>query len=72
MLTRNLRVVLAGLALATALAIPSVGADPTPASDGAGDPLLLVAGLGMVFAAGVILAVRNRQRTGTPPTGPGA
>ncbi|HEX2118740.1 MAG TPA: hypothetical protein VHF91_06125, partial [Acidimicrobiales bacterium] len=28
-------------------------------------PVLLVLGLGMVFGGGVVLAVRNRRRTGT-------
>jgi hypothetical protein len=46
---------------------------PRPASQSSGavrSPLLLFAGLGMVFAAGVILAVRNRHqaagRAGSP------
>jgi hypothetical protein len=43
---------------------------PRPTSQSAGsvrNPLLLFVGLGMVFVAGVILAVRNRQRTPGPP-----
>lgn len=43
---------------------------PRPTSESAGgmrNPLLLFVGLGMVFFAGVILAVRNRQRTPGPP-----
>ena len=45
---------------------------PTSQSSGAvRNPALLVVGLGMVFAAGVILAVRNRHRSEPPAVGPG-
>ena len=47
---------------------------PRPTCQSAGvvrNPLLLFVGLGLVFAAGVILAVRNHQRTALPPEQPG-
>ena len=54
---------------ASGSALPS---RPTSQSSGAvRNPLLLVVGLALVFAAGVVLAVRNRHRAVAPPIDPG-